>query len=369
MRRVSSWVTVGLLLACVGGPASPAEAAKPEVVYVHDTGDPGRIFAYAKDRLGTLTALPGSPYDTNNPAYDCLTDCHSLAYSPEKRLLFAAGIKGISVFEVARNGVLGPIPGSPFGNAALAGVAVVTLGRRTLVYATEPAAYRIRGFVYQDRALVELDSSPYFVGSELIDICASPQGCLYVVTLGFDPLLGFQIKKSGQLRPDFRYPRLPHGLWGSCVIGPQGRFLYVGDLGRDKIYVFSISKQCSLKPVRGSPFNAGPVPTFTLALTRRQLVVIGQSRPVNAFAVFSRRRNGILKLSAAGVQSISAPKGPGKGALDAKGQFLVVTAPRDGLVLCYSLNRQTGQLTLVSQLAGVPFTTSALAGSVLMVRP
>lgn len=98
-------------------------------------------------------------------------------------------------------------------------------------------------------------------------------------------------------------------------------------------------------------------------------MVIGQSRPVNAFAVFSRRRNGILKLSAAGVQSISAPKGPGKGALDAKGQFLVVTAPRDGLVLCYSLNRQTGQLTLVSQLAGVPFTTSALAGSVLMVRP
>ena len=147
MRRVSSWVTVGLLLACVGGPASPAEAAKPEVVYVHDTGDPGRIFAYAKNRFGTLTALPGSPYDTDNPAYDCLNDCHSLAYSPEKRLLFAAGIKGISVFEVARNGVLGPIPGSPFGNAALAGVAVVTLGRRTLVYAIEPAAYRIRGFV------------------------------------------------------------------------------------------------------------------------------------------------------------------------------------------------------------------------------
>ena len=143
MRRVSSWVTVGLLLACVGGPASPAAAAKPEVVYVHDIGDPGRIFAYAKDRFGTLTALPGSPYDTYNPAYDCLNDCHSLAYSPEKRLLFAAGIKGISVFEVARNGVLGPIPGSPFGNAALAGVGELSYKTKDAAGTTRSATFTI----------------------------------------------------------------------------------------------------------------------------------------------------------------------------------------------------------------------------------
>src|SRR5947208_591372 len=95
-----------LLLPLLMAAGAPLAAARTTVLYVHDSGSSNKVYGYRISPAGTFTPLPGSGFGTSNTAGTCIHQCETLAYSARRRLLFATGGSGISVFRVAPNGQL-----------------------------------------------------------------------------------------------------------------------------------------------------------------------------------------------------------------------------------------------------------------------
>ena len=368
MQRLSTAVFLGLAVLATAGLAPRAEAAKPLVVYVHDNGASNRVFAFSKSKTGQLAALPGSPFATNNTDGFCFAECQTIAYSSKKKLLFVSGGSGISVFTVAKNGVLALVPGSPFGGALLLGIAVVKKGKNTYVYGSDVANDQVRGYLCQNGQLLELPTSPYPAGDAPIGMNATKKGCLFVPNQNDLTISAYIVQRNGNLLPA---PGSPFAAVAAfifnCHVGPKGKFLYVADLAAPAIHVFAINKKtCALAPIAGSPFASAVTPGAGVAPSKKQLVAIEFLRSPLAFAVFARAKTGGLT-PLGGAQATVAPSGVLNGAVDSKGKCLVVAASFDGLVISYTVNKTTGVIALADQIA-VPLALNKETG-VLIIKP
>ena len=77
------------LLVVVGAPAFSAGPAPGTFLYIHDRTGTDRIFGFTMDGDGMIDPLPGSPF-ASPPlgASDCGGYCQSLSYSKKRKLLF-----------------------------------------------------------------------------------------------------------------------------------------------------------------------------------------------------------------------------------------------------------------------------------------
>src|SRR5689334_6788433 len=160
-------LAVGVGIGVTTTPRRAEAAAKKTLVYVHERGATGQIAAFRMDSRGKLTPLSGSPFAAGDGG-GCGGNCNTLAYSARRKLLFAGGGDGLHVFNVAADGSLSEVSGSPFGGVDFVGAAVVEKGDSTFVYAADDVNERVRGYAVQKSgALVELESSPTSVAGVL----------------------------------------------------------------------------------------------------------------------------------------------------------------------------------------------------------
>ncbi len=149
-----------------------------QFVYVHDRvgGGNNQVLAFALGKNGSLTPVAGSQGFAMMDGGDCSGSCQTIAYSKNRKMLFATGTGGVATYQVATDGALTPALDSPHMVAAGAsiGVAVVDIGKRTFCYLTSPDqdVVDVRE-VLADGSFQTVSGSPYSLADEPSAIVAA----------------------------------------------------------------------------------------------------------------------------------------------------------------------------------------------------
>lgn len=200
---------VGSPFAGGSGPVAIAATGLPGLLYVANSQS-NNVSGYSGDpSTGVLAPLPGSPYSAGQgPA--------SIVVAPVPgpnplgpRLVMVANrlSNNVSVFSVAGDGSLSPVPGSPFaagGAPSSVATATNTMPLRS-AYVTIPASNQVAGYSIDGTsgALTPLAGSPFPAGVEPLSAAVSaPGGFLYVANNGSNNLSVYSIdQSSGALTP------------------------------------------------------------------------------------------------------------------------------------------------------------------------
>src|SRR5438046_2383698 len=87
-----------------------------DFIYVNNNGRPNFISAFQVASDGTMTPVPGSPFPTGGSGGVCFDIASTKTIHPHGGFLYATNWSSGSVsgFSVASDGSLTPVPGSPF---------------------------------------------------------------------------------------------------------------------------------------------------------------------------------------------------------------------------------------------------------------
>jgi 6-phosphogluconolactonase (cycloisomerase 2 family) len=245
-------------------PMYVAVAPSGKYLYVTNSAQPGAVTGFSIDpQSGALRLVAGSPFEgVNSP--------EALAFSPSGRFLFVSNKSGtISAFMIdPETGGLSAVPGSPFaGGMGGDGIAVSPSGK--FLYASDPYNANIVAFAINPAtgALTRTAAGPFATASHPAALAVAPSGILYVTheTLA-GGISAFTIdENSGQLT---QIAGSPFATGGTPIanreepstilaLASAGRFLYVPI--QDKgVAGFEITGNGALRPLSGSPFEAGP---------------------------------------------------------------------------------------------------------------
>jgi 6-phosphogluconolactonase (cycloisomerase 2 family) len=211
----------GSPFAAGSGPVAIAAGGGPGLLYVANSQS-NNVSGYSVDgSTGALTPLAGSPYAAGQgPASIVLAPAPGINPTGARLVMVANTLSNnVSVFSVAGDGGLSPVPGSPFAvDGVPSSVAVTTDGMPMHVaYVTIPALNEIMGF--------SIDAA------------------------------------SGTLAPVAGSP-FPAGQGPSAAAVSQGTdYLYVVNVGSSNLSVYSIDETSgALTSVTGSPFALGRSP-------------------------------------------------------------------------------------------------------------
>jgi uncharacterized repeat protein (TIGR01451 family) len=210
------------------------------------------VFEVAED--GTLTRVDGSPFSTNGPVV-AGTQPYSVAFSPSGGLLATAnyGSNNVSVFHVQADGALLPVLGSPFSTGANSQPYSVAFSPDGALLATANSrSSRISVFAVQP-------------GGSLLDVPGSPFNTYGPNGLGSSPL--------------------------SIAFSPDGRLVATASLISDTVSVFRVAPDGTLNPP-GSQFTTnGPsgvprtLPTSVAFSPTGRLLATGNGGSTSLFAV------------------------------------------------------------------------------------
>lgn len=286
---------LALLSACGGSDddAPPAPTTATNVLYVQSndlTAGQNSVLAYSRAADGSLAPLAGSPFLSggkghNNPTAARLgpndLDFPLLA-SADKRRLFAvnSGSNTIAVFDIAANGSLSAVAGSPFPSGGRNPVGLTIAGNRLYVVNKNEDADQLpngdapnyTGFdIAADGRLTPIANStvPTIVGASPAQVLASRDGNLLfgadflapVAQPGIGSLRSFRVNADGTLTqpptsplalPAGAMPPLPLGL----ITHPSRDILYVGFVTRQQLGVYTYDAQGALTFVTAVP-NSG----------------------------------------------------------------------------------------------------------------
>jgi DNA-binding beta-propeller fold protein YncE len=251
-----------LVLTAVAGLAPGVEArqagpAATNVLYVESNDfRPGlnAVFAFRRDpATGCLTPLPGSPFLTRGTGVDNPTDSvgpfdsdQDLIASPDGRFLFVtnSGSNTIAVFEIAADGSLSHVRGSPFPSGGIEPVSVGLAGNTLYVVNKN-----------EDPAQLPNGSLPNYTAFKV-----NPQGTLI-------PIPHSTVEVPARSSPT------------QALVSRDGRFLFGADiavninpttgsvfLGQPVLRSFRIRSNGRLDPAPGSPYMlpVPPLPPFAL---------------------------------------------------------------------------------------------------------
>jgi 6-phosphogluconolactonase len=209
------------------GPVAIVASVLPDLLYVANSQS-NNISGYSQDpSTGVLTPLPGSPYPAGDGPASIVIAGAPVPSPFGPRLVMVANrlSNNVSVFSVAGDGSLSPVPGSPFplgGAPSSVGIAT-NLVPLKFAYVTIPALNEIAGFSIDEAtgALTPLAGSPFSAGLEPWSAAVAP----YAAT----------------------------------------EYLFVANKGSNSMSVYSIDQNSgALTPVSGSPFPVGQSPTAVL---------------------------------------------------------------------------------------------------------
>lgn len=242
-------------------------------LFVTNVAEPGTVSAFSVDRKnGTLSPVPGSPFAAGGYP-------DSLAVTSSGRFLYATnhGPPGsVSAYAIdSGTGALAPIAGSPFAAGIGAeGIAMSPAGR--FLYVSDSYGGTVLAFAIDQAggALTTIAGSPFPAGSHPSAMAIDPAGkFLYAInetTLGTISVFVID-QTSGAVAPVAGSPFSTGPTPTAMAIDPSGKFLSATLKGESEmpsanmngtIASFRIDAATgALKPIDGSPFDAGPYPT------------------------------------------------------------------------------------------------------------
>jgi 6-phosphogluconolactonase len=263
-------------------PGSPFPAgARPEGVAV----DPGGKFVFVANQAsnsisvfnlatdGSLSPAPGSPFPAAHP--------FGLAINPSGKVLYAnnfpdsmaADLNSVSAFQIASNGALSPLAGSPSptsnssGFASSIGMAIDPQGK--FLFVADHMAQAIVPFdiAASTGALTPASALPTPAAScgvgchnNSLRVTVHPNDqFVYATNVQAGTVSAFTIVTGGLSHiADFSTGQHPFGV----ALDPTGNFLYVANKVDNTVSAFSVSTSTGmLSPLSGSPFPTGSAPT------------------------------------------------------------------------------------------------------------
>ena len=294
-NRRSALGTLGrMMILGVGGicsflsPGAEASADAPKnVVYVESNDSAGNaILAYRRASDGSLTMLPGSPFSTGGLGVSPSTSLGpydsdgEIITDPAHQFLFAVngGSDTIAVFQIAKNGSLTPVDGSPFPSGGSNPVSLGLAGNILCVVNKDedpdhPGRYLPNYTSFRVNPAGKLIAIPGAavtgdLGSDPSQALVAPGGSL---VFGADFLGGvlrsFGLTANGRLDPraaialpaaefaDTGAPPLPLGL----AVHPTRPLLYVGFVTINRIGIYRYDATGALKFVRSVPDSGAGV--------------------------------------------------------------------------------------------------------------
>ncbi len=209
----------------------------------------------------------------------------------------------VSGFAAAANGVLAPLPGSPFSTGGsgtaigfFAAHRIVAVG--TFLYAANDGSADVSGFAIHPvtGVLTPVPGSPFAAAGSGVDIslAGSPGGRFLMA--GFGAVVNvYAVAADGALTPIAGSPFPLPGPANGMKVSPDGQFLAVGLNGA--VAVLAIAADGSLSPVPGSPFPDGG-PGFAAGVDldcRSALLFAGEANAAATIVdVFDVAANGAL---------------------------------------------------------------------------
>jgi 6-phosphogluconolactonase len=392
---------------------APATAIDPlgQFAYILSTNG---LYGYTIDaHLGTLTAIPGSPFATSTT-----TNTEGVAIDPTGQLVLvtssraaAAGTNFVTAYTLGTGGVLTPAPGGPSPAGALPGPIAVDPSS-TFVYVGNEDGNSISAYIlnHSTGALTPVSGSP-FAGCAPYSLAIDPfSKFLYGANLG--SVCAYTINASGALTPVTGSPFFTGGtspVWVAAE--PSGKYLYAVNQNSNNVTGFSIDAGTgALTQIAQSPFSTGTMPvSMTIDPSGNFAYVVNQGSgnvtefainsatgalaPVRTYRSGSPARIAISKgapltfvpkaayvtnqggntvsastinastgaLTAVSNSPFATGMGPVSVAADPAAKFLYVANSTDGTVSGYSIDPATGALL---QVTGSPFTAGSAPASV-----
>jgi hypothetical protein len=351
---VKSLLRSGALLLVLLAIAAPSFAAT--FVYVHSRGT-GEVFGFELAKDGTLTALPGSPFATGGgfAGADCGGPCQTMAYSKRGKALIAGEMDSISSLVVAKDGTLSPAPGSPLAmTGVFLGTGVAQNGK--YVYVNDYDGDVVHGFAVGKMGdLSAIAGSPWTTGGDRpIGLSAGKEIVISANQFSSDlsgpsSLASFRVGEGGVLTPAPNSPVTSGDVVESVDVDTRGRFAYAGDCGFAGIHGFAIDGiTAEIFPLAGSPFATASVVCNGVAPTRKGAIAFTR---FSGFQVFSRGKDGALVTPAAPV----ATDFRDSHALTRNEKIIVAAEDSTGMVGTFAFDRKTGSIT--------PIDSDSIAGA------
>jgi DNA-binding beta-propeller fold protein YncE len=270
------------IAAAVAALVVPAGAGAKPRVYVVGNGS-SNVAALDIGATGSLTPVPGSPFAAGAKAV-------SIAMTPDGRRAYVVNAStvppSVSAYNVTATGALVPIAGVFYVGALPLGNAVTPNGQ--FMYVNNRDSGDVSAFeIHGTGAMTVVPGSPFPVGGLPVGIAVSAdgrslytqnlQGTVSALAIGADGTLG-------------TIPGSPFASGGkepfAGAVSPDGRFLYVANLGSNDISAFAIAPNGSLTPLAGFPVASGGGETNGIAVSPdgRRLYAM-TSATVGSFAI------------------------------------------------------------------------------------
>ena len=214
-----------------------------------------RLYGFNIAADGSLSAMPGSPF--GNPF-----SYYQLAITPDGSKLYAPGGSSNAVFgfSLAADGTPTELPGSPYATGAnfAFGLAITPNGQR--VYSSNANGNSIAAFnIGANGALTAIAGSPFAAGASTSpeEMGMDPGGSRFFVANSGNGTVGsWTINGNGSITQGVGSPfPADTGAWGATV-SPDAKNVYVGNQTAGNVRAFN-NNSGSLSAVTGSPFAAG----------------------------------------------------------------------------------------------------------------
>jgi 6-phosphogluconolactonase (cycloisomerase 2 family) len=332
--------------------ALPA-AASARSVYVTNNPDAAVSVFAADPATGVLSpstaALTGAG---DNP--------ESVVLTPDARHLYVAnaGEDTISGYDVAADGSLTEVAGSPFGAGDLPyGLSATADGR--YLYVTDDGDGDVRGYaIGADGALAPIPGSPWDTGSGAIAIATSPDAkLLYSLDDSAAGLDGFAIGADGALTPLAATMPDPGPQTYAIAFAPNGKRLYAGNYDPATVAGYSVDAAGALTPLPGSPYSVNDAPFGSLAISPDGKSMYIPGNAAGDLGAYSIAPDGAL--AAVGGSPYPAGTDPTGSAVSPDGRYVYVADFVSGANVQAFARAADGTLAPV---AGSPFTSGGGGG-------
>ena len=319
---------------------------------------------------GTLTPVAGSPFPTGgNGSFNINIDALGVVVTAGRLYAANAVSNNISAFTIGAGGVLASIPGSPFPTANGAslgvrpnGIAIDSTGSR--LFAADFNSNNVAVFdIASNGAISHVPGSPFPVASSPLALTLNATNSILFASQSASGVGVYTIGVGGSLTPIAGSPfGSPNGGERGLGLNPANSFIYVADSSNNTVSGFSVGGGGTLTAVPSSPFAAGTAPTGALVHPSMSVLFVSNGMS-NDVSVYSIAGNGALT-PITGSPFASGGSGTSGMAIDATNALLFAvngdanpSPSRDVSVFSIAGN---GALTPVS---GSPFSTGVTSGS------
>jgi 6-phosphogluconolactonase (cycloisomerase 2 family) len=242
--------------------------AQGTFVYTNNDRSPNSISAFSASASGALTPIPGSPFPTGgNGAGGGFFAANRITTAVVKDFLYAAnsGSNNVTAFSInPGTGTLTPVPGSPFATGGVAdgvGMALTATPDDKFLIAANGASMTITVYgVAANGALSPVPGSPFpsSAGGPLASAKVTSDGKFLAISSAPGSISMFSISATGGLTPvpGSLFPD-PGAAGIDCNCASTQLYAAINGVATAKVDVFNIGLSGVLSRIPGAPFT-GP---------------------------------------------------------------------------------------------------------------